>query len=327
MNNDLTSLRDPVSKDELSLSDEGLVNRVGNIYPILNRIPRFVEFHNYSDDFGFQWNRFSKTQLDSYAGIDLSEKRVERCLRGELAKIKGKLVLEAGSGAGRFTEIFLKYGAILHTFDFSSAVEANARNNGDSDKLTLVQADIRQMPFPRNSYDIVVCFGVLQHTPSTEGSIQHLWEMVKPGGVLAIDHYPWGWRKFASILCGPARPILRQILLRMPRTSRFKIVKLLTDFWFPIHWKFRDNAIIQRLLKIFSPMTFHYPGIYLPNRDAYYEWALLDTHDSTTDAFKRYRTVRSIKRTLEQLGAVDIHVIYGKNGIEAFCRKAVAKNV
>jgi hypothetical protein len=76
------------------------------------------------------------------------------------------------------------------------------------------------------------------------------------------------------------------------------------------------------MLHVVSPMTFHYPGIHLPNRETYYEWALLDTHDSTTDAFKRYRTVESIRQTLEQLGAVDIQVCYGKNGIEAFCRKA-----
>jgi SAM-dependent methyltransferase len=323
MNGNLGCLRDPVDSSELSISDSALTSATGHVYPIVNGIPRFVIAGNYSDDFGFQWNAFSKTQLDSYAGIDLSERRVERCLRGELSNLQGKRVLEAGSGAGRFTEILLKHGAIVHSFDFSNAVEANARNNGISDRLTLVQADIRRIPFQRNSYDLVMCFGVLQHTPSTEGSIEHLWKMVKPGGVLAIDHYPWGWRKLISILIGPARPILRQFLLRLPRKSRFNIVKVLTDFWFPIHWKYKDNAFLQRMLHIVSPMTFHYPGIRLPDRKAYYEWALLDTHDSTTDAFKRYRTETSIRQTLQKLGAVDIQVCYGKNGIEAFCRKAI----
>jgi SAM-dependent methyltransferase len=327
MNKDLSDLRDPITGCALMLSEKGLTNAEGQTYGIVNGIPRFVDVNNYSDDFGLQWNIFYKTQLDSQAGINLSENRVERCLRGELAKINGKKVLEAGSGAGRFTEIFLKHGANLHSFDYSSAVEANARNNGDSDNLTLVQADIRNMPFPKNSYDIVICFGVLQHTPSTEESIRHLWEMVKPGGVLAIDHYPLGWRKIVSIIFGPARPLLRQVLLRLPRKHRFRIVKALTDFWFPVHWKFKEYYLIQKILHFFSPMVFHFPGIYLPSRDAYYEWALLDTHDCTTDAFRRYRTVASITKTLEELTAVDIHVTYGLNGIEAFCRKAPETNV
>jgi SAM-dependent methyltransferase len=209
MNENPSAFRDPVDGSELSVSNNTLANGSGHKYPIVNGIPRFVGSGNYSDDFGFQWNSFSRTQLDSHVGIDLSERRVERCLRGELSRLHGKNVLEAGSGAGRFTEILLKYGALVHSFDYSSAVEANARNNGTSDRLTLAQADIRQIPFPRNSFDLVICFGVLQHTPSTEGSIGHLWEMVKPGGALAIDHYPWGWRKVLAMLAGPARPILR----------------------------------------------------------------------------------------------------------------------
>ena len=34
--------------------------------PIKNGIPRFVPYDNYSDSFGYQWNIFIKTQLDSY---------------------------------------------------------------------------------------------------------------------------------------------------------------------------------------------------------------------------------------------------------------------
>jgi 2-polyprenyl-3-methyl-5-hydroxy-6-metoxy-1,4-benzoquinol methylase len=323
MNINLTCLRDPFDGGELSISSDALSSANGNRYPNINKIPRFVDLSNYSDDFGYQWNKFSKTQLDSQVGIDLSEKRLERCLGLELSSLKGKLVLEAGSGAGRFTEILLKYGAIVHSFDYSSAVEANARNNGESENLTLVQADIRFIPYAKNNYDIVCCLGVLQHTPSTESSISHLWQMVKPGGILVFDHYPWSWRKIIYLITGPANALLRQYVLRLPKSSRFNFVKTVTDFYFPFHWKYRDNKILQRLLRIVSPITFHYPGIKLPNEETYYEWALLDTHDSTTDVFKRYRTRRSISNTLRNLGAVNIKVCYGYNGVEAFCRKPV----
>ena len=323
MNINLSCLRDPIDGSELSISSDALSNGNENPYPIINGIPRFVNLSNYSDDFGYQWNKFSKTQLDSHVGIDLSERRLERCLGGKLSILQGKLVLEAGSGAGRFTEILLKHGAIVHSFDYSSAVEANARNNGKSENLTLVQADIRQIPYSRSNYDIVICLGVLQHTPSTEGSISHLWQMVKPGGMLVFDHYPWSWRKIIYLVTGPANAILRQYVLRLPKSARFNLVKSATDFYFPIHWKYRDNPIMQRLLRIVSPITFHYPGIHLPNEKTYYEWALLDTHDSTTDVFKRYRTRSSIRNTLRNLGAVSIQVCYGYNGVEALCSKPV----
>jgi hypothetical protein len=52
----------------------------GRSYSIIRGIPRFVGAENYSDDFGAQWNRFPKTQLDSFTGLDLSEARLAKCL-------------------------------------------------------------------------------------------------------------------------------------------------------------------------------------------------------------------------------------------------------
>lgn len=199
MNTDFSSLRDPQSGARLTRQGDELVCD-GQSYPVVDEIPRFVPMQSYADDFGDQWNRFPKTQLDSYSGVDLTESRLRRCFRGNLAQIEGKRVLEAGSGAGRFTEIFLKYGAQLHSFDMSKAVNANSSNNSASDNLTLVQASIYDIPFEPAAYDYVMCLGVIQHTPSPEESIRHLWAMVKPGGHLVIDHYIFRWR---SILPPP----------------------------------------------------------------------------------------------------------------------------
>lgn len=182
MNKDLTCLCDPENEGVLISGDRSLNSECGHSYPIIRGIPRFVSMRNYCDNFGNQWNIFPKTQLDSFTGFNHSETRLARCLRGNLARLKGKKVLEAGSGTGRFTEILLKYGAIVHSFDYSNAVEVNATNNGHHENLVLVQADIRKMPFSKASYDYVICLGVLQHTPNVEESIKCLWEMVRPGG-------------------------------------------------------------------------------------------------------------------------------------------------
>ena len=49
----------------------------------------------------------------------------------------------------------------------------------------------------------------------------------------------------------------------------------------------------------------------------FFEWSLRDTHVGVTDAFKRYRTNRSIRRTFERLGVSDIEA--WSNGIETWC--------
>jgi SAM-dependent methyltransferase len=322
MNNNLDCLVDPQTAAPLRYDGSSLLSSCGIVIPIVRGIPRFVDdVDNYSEDFGAQWNRFPQTQLDSFSGLDISEQRLARCLRGHLGELKDKLVLEAGSGAGRFTEILLKYGAVVHSFDYSNAVDANAKNNGASDNLVLVQADIRKIPFPKASYDFVVCLGVLQHTPNPEESLRSLWGMLKPGGALVVDHYVRKWRIILPPPIGQALGVYRQCVLRLPKQHRFACVKALTDFWFPWHWKFRDSWLMTRMLRRLSPVIFHYPDIMLADQTMYYNWALLDTHDSTTDVYKHYRTPAQLTRCLTTLGGRDIVVSPGGNGIEAFCRK------
>ena len=148
-----------IRKGDYLLSDDGKSK-----YKIKKNIPRFVPESNYSDSFGFQWNKFRKTQLDSYSGMRISENRLFKATGLNEKTLKGDLVLEAGSGAGRFTEVLVKQKINLYSFDYSSAVDANFLNNGGSSNLTLFQGDIFNIPFKDCTFDHVICLGVLQHT-------------------------------------------------------------------------------------------------------------------------------------------------------------------
>lgn len=320
MNLDYSRLVDPADNLALHQDVDSLVG-ANNAYPIVRDIPRFVPVDNYAQAFGDQWNRFPKTQLDSHTGIPLSEGRLARCMRGKLPDVSGKQVLEAGSGAGRFTEILLKHGATVDSFDFSNAVEANAANNGASNRLTLAQADIRRIPFPRNAYDYVICLGVLQHTPDPEESIRSLWSMVKPGGALVIDHYRWKLRNFLPPPLGIAGMAYRKYFLRLPKARQFDAVKKVYDFWFPLVWRYRESKFAQFVLSRLTPIVNYYPHFGLRDEAMYYEWMLLDTHDAMTDVYKHRRTATRIRKTLETLGACDIVITHGGNGVEAYCEK------
>ena len=288
-------------------------------------IPFFSQNDNYVQSFGDQWNRYRTLQLDSVSGVDLSRLRLERCLGFSLESIAGLTVLEAGSGAGRFTEHLSKYCKELYSFDLSSAVFANALNSVRFDNLTLVQADILAMPFRKESFDIVICLGVLQHTPSTVDSIEALWEMVSPGGRLVFDHYIYTLGNVLPPPIGRASYVYRRLFLLLPRYWRNPLVKAIVDFWFPIHWMLREFHFLDRFLSRLSPVFFYYNNkdVGLPSKKAYYEWELLDTHDALTDEYKRFVKPKFLYDIVVGLGASEISLSKSGNGIEVSCKKPV----
>jgi len=185
----------PFTQHDLILSDEGLMENNKIVFPILNGAYRVVADDNYTQNFGFQWNKFAPTQIDKTANLDISKKRFFAETGWDKEDLTGKNILEVGSGAGRFTQIVLDFtGAQLYSVDYSNAVEANYKNNGPNNRLKLFQASIYELPFAQSQFDKVFCFGVLQHTPDVERSVKALIDMVKPGGELVVDFYPYkGW--------------------------------------------------------------------------------------------------------------------------------------
>ena len=122
---------------------------------------------------------------------------------------------------------------------------------------------------------------------------------------------------------GVAGLLYRHYFLRLPTERQFPAVKRVYDFWFPWVWRFRMSKAMQFMLSRLTPIVCYYPHFGLRNKNMYYEWMLLDTHDAMTDVYKHRRTPRHIHRILRGLGAVDIEVSKSGNGVEAYCTKAL----
>jgi SAM-dependent methyltransferase len=296
---------------------DALVSAVGERVPIVGGIPRFVSSDDYAAAFGLQWNLHARTQLDSRTGAHLTEQRLVRCAGLPLQRFAGLRVLEAGCGAGRFTELLVRAGALVHSVDLSAAaVDTNRRNIGAPANYAVAQADIRALPFPAGAFDIVLCLGVLQHTPSPEQSLGALWRMLAPGGLLVVDHYTWTLSRVTKLA-----PLYRMLLKRLAPARSRRITDVLVDVFFPLHWALRRARPLQTLLSRVSPCLAYchvYPDL---TRAQHEDWCRLDTYDELTDRYKRLRTAGHIRRTLAALGATQIHVVRRGNVVEASCRK------
>jgi SAM-dependent methyltransferase len=307
--------------DLVSAATGLLAGSCGCRFPVVGGIPRFVEPANYAAGFGLQWKAFARTQLDSHTGLRISRDRLERCIGGSLEVLRGRSVLEAGCGAGRFTELLLSAGARVVAADLSVAVEANHANCARDDGYFVCQADLRALPVAPASFDLVVCLGVVQHTPDPEATIAALASYVRPGGLLVIDHYAPDYPLPLS------RRLLRSVLLRLPPAGAKAIAVAVAKAVLPVHralWRdargmFRLRGYLRRL----SPLVDYYDDYPQLGRDRLAEWSVLDTHDTLTDRYKHLRSVEQIREALERAGCERIRVEPGGNGVEARARRPV----
>jgi SAM-dependent methyltransferase len=290
-------LVNPFNYKKLFKFDLGLTDFGGFWIPIVNEIPRFSGM-NYTDNFGFQWNQFGKTQIDSKTN-KLSEKR----LLAQLDLLKLQLdgnsnILEVGSGAGRFTRVILENSdATLYSIDYSNAVDTNLNNNIDYiERLNLVQASIYELPFEQNSFDLVFCIGVLQHTPDFSKSIDCLVDKVKKGGKIVVDFYPINgfWTFFH------AKYILRPITKRMKHDYLLKIIENNID-WLIIFLDILQKlkiGILNRFLPVANLKLF--PKSL--NKNERREWAILDTFDMFSPVFDKPQRLKNVIKMFQKSG-------------------------
>jgi 2-polyprenyl-3-methyl-5-hydroxy-6-metoxy-1,4-benzoquinol methylase len=307
----------PYTKEPLIEKDSFLVSASGEKFPIIANIPRFVPENNYANAFGLQWKTFAKTQLDSFTKTNFSKVRLERCLGCSLDNLKNKNVLEVGCGAGRFTELLVAHNAYTHSVDLSNALESNKENIGDKPNYTIAQANVYHLPYPEESFDVVICLGFIQHTPDSEKTIKALWKMVKPGGLLVIDHNKWRIGYYTT-----PSPYFRFFLKSMPPEKSLKIVKKLVEYYFPLLWKFRHNKLLSWILGHLSPVIHNISAMEHMGENFNKETSILETYDQLTDFYKHLLTPKSLHKILQKLNNLDnIDIALGGNGIEARIKK------
>ena len=274
--------------------------RCSRQYPILRYIPRFVPERNYCDNFGLQWNRQARTQLDKFNGSRNSRDRLLAETGWHPGELRGQRVLECGSGSGRFTQVLLDAGARVCSLDFSSAVEANYANNGPHDNLLLVQGDIYRMPFGRGSFDRVLCLGVLQHTPDVRRTFMCLAPFLKPGGRLVADVYPRHWRYLLHW-----KYVLRPLLRRMAPEKLYRLVARAVPWLLPVSVGLGRVPLIGRQLVRLVPVD----NPEMTNQDLSPEtrrqWSILNTFDWFSPTYDQPQTMPVLQAWFRAAGLVE----------------------
>lgn len=213
-------LADPGSKGPLELQSftldgervvEGeLLSATGGRYPILRGVPRFVSETIYDESgenssetvqtgrsFGDKWREKGSRELGrSKAEIETLEEVFLAMLGAESRKELGDLFqdgmmcLNAGCGVA-WSEYLFNVNTNVHRFavDLSLAVEVAYEKTKALDNVFVAQADVRELPFREQFFNIIFSGGVLHHTGDAEGAFAALCRHLKPGGIIGIYIY------------------------------------------------------------------------------------------------------------------------------------------
>lgn len=206
----LEILVDPSSRSPLELLNEtpspmeeivtGELAGNGRTYPIVNGIPRFVTTADQGqkqteNSFGYKWRQRDTYESEEMYGFarEWMIRRYgfadEKDLRSFFAGA-GR-VLDAGCGGGFSSGLYLSdesRGQWIGA-DISEAIDVARDRLGHLPGTEFVQADVMELPFADESFDVILSEGVLHHTPSTERAFKSLVPVLKRGGEVMFYVY------------------------------------------------------------------------------------------------------------------------------------------
>jgi len=261
-----------------------LVNSSGRVYPVIKGIPRFVDSDAYVSNFSMEWTIHRKTQLDTETCAESFESFKERVGFNQ-NELQGKMVLDAGVGMGRYSDVVLKMGAKAVGIDLSFAIESAQSNLSNNPNFNCIQADIFNPPFEKECFDYIFSIGVLHHTPDCRKAFLSLVPYLKKGGEIAI--WVYAWRGFQSIRSN----FWRFFTTKIPHKTLYWIIKTFLPIW--------DFGL---KIPVIHKAFWIIPTSYHPDK----EWRILDTFDWYSPKYQSKHRWEEVEKWFEEAGLKEI---------------------
>ena len=103
----------------------------------------------------------------------------------------GATFLDVGCGPCAHSLRLARRGFNVRAVDFSESALEMARSNvraaGMEERINLQRESLLGLTFPDESFDYVLCWGVLMHIPEVGRAVRELARVVRPGGALVVS--------------------------------------------------------------------------------------------------------------------------------------------
>jgi SAM-dependent methyltransferase len=201
----------------------------------------------------------------------------------EPADFRGRLVLDAGCGGGRYSRLLAEAGVHVVGVDLSDAVDKAAALCAEFPCARIVQGDLLELPLRDSLFDAAFSIGVLHHTPDPRRAFARLASKVNPGGLLAV----WLYRRNTWPQEG-VNTALRAVTRRMPP-------RILEPFCAGLG-VLGGVPVVNKLLNKVVSFSSH------P------DWTLrvCDNYDWYAARYQSHHTLSELRQWFEQEGFIDL---------------------
>lgn len=111
------------------------------------------------------------------------ERLLKKIIWAQLGDIKGKYILDFGSGEGITANHFAKDNRVVAVEPW----EEMLKDRWQDYEYRQIQGDVSKLAeFADNTFDVIICHNVLEYIDDKEAIINELHRVLKPGGTLSI---------------------------------------------------------------------------------------------------------------------------------------------
>ena len=178
------------------------------------------------DSFGEEWLKFK-----SFSDSEIKNAGDQYFDILNIETLKNAIVLDMGCGSGRWTKYIAPSVNFVEAIDPSEAVFSAEKLTESVDNVRVTQAGVDSIPFQDNSFDLVICLGVLHHIPDTSKALKTLVRKMKVGGVLLLYlYYKLDNRGILYKLLFRLSHFLRLIISMLPTTIKKLVCDVIAVF-------------------------------------------------------------------------------------------------
>jgi ubiquinone/menaquinone biosynthesis C-methylase UbiE len=232
--NILDYIVDPYTKSKIKSDNKNLLKSKDNTYKLNTEIPVLIDENRINEHLRNQIKYFEDEMLDTFNNYTIEEwqKNYVNLFLDNFPDVKGKLILDCGSGSGYISIELAKRGALVISCDLTLMNLVKLKDTAQKLKIekniAFVCCSAEDLPFKHNIFDYFISNAVIEHLPKEAEAIQEIDRVIKKDGGLMVT-VPLSYKYLNPVLV-PLNYIYDQRIGHLRRYNKEILIKKFNKF-------------------------------------------------------------------------------------------------